>query len=402
MKTKSRICLVVALGIGAVGLLAGCSSMILGKPKTPENVPGLTVTSEQLRVRTRVMVKPLTGLFIEAFESIYDQTDDPAIRYVAVQFQTETVPAIREACFTPAPVVALLDTWALSFQLITYFESGPGAQALGEFAPVALAAAVKMNDYIEKAGYGLATDEVNEKADGIIGKWAVDNPIDPSIASRESINNQATKITKAMGLSLGDVVDTMISSVDDLNRKLDVYSDQIPKQARWEAELFTLGVLGDLELDQSLARVPELLDASKATLEVAQAMPEMVASERAVVLDAVRAEVAVSLETLQAERQAVMEQVARERQIVLAEVEVQRIAMTTDLIRERQALEAMVARERAIVINETEDLRTRLIEDIFIKALFILVLVGVYMALLVLAILWFVDRTSRRNEARTG
>lgn len=397
MNKKPQIWLVIALCTGSIGLLAGCSSMILGSPKAPENVPGLTVTSDQLRIRTRVMVKPLAGMFIEAFESIYDQAEDPTVRYAAIQFQTEIVPAIREACFTPSAVVAILDVWALSFQLITFFETGPGAEQLGDYAPIALTAAIRMREYIEKVGDGLATDEVDEKADGIIEGWADENPINNSIASRECITNQVTKLTKAMGLSLGDVVDTMVTSVDDLNRKLDIYSDQLPKQARWEAELFTMGTLDELNLDESLVRIPELLDASLATLEVAQSLPEVVESERTLILDAVRAEVAVSLETLQAERQAVMKQVSLERELVLAEVEAQRMAMMADLRLERMAIEAMVAREREIVIDETEKLRTRLIDDIFTKILVVLVFVGVYLTVLVFAILWFVGRGGRKK-----
>lgn len=59
----TRISTLFTLGILAV-FGSGCESMIMGSKKEPENVVGLRVTSEQLRVRVRVMVNPLTGIVI--------------------------------------------------------------------------------------------------------------------------------------------------------------------------------------------------------------------------------------------------------------------------------------------------------------------------------------------------
>ncbi|MEZ5277175.1 MAG: hypothetical protein R3F07_12410 [Opitutaceae bacterium] len=393
---KRRLDLVIpGVALCLTALLAGCSTVLLGPNKKAENVPGLRVNAEQLRVRMRVMVKPLTGVMIEAADTIYDATDDPEVRRAAVRMKTEVVPAIRETLYRPAPAIALLDTWALSFQLMDYFRTGPGAEVFGDLSPIAFAAAAEMNTTIEDLVENLASGEVDQKSVGVLRQWATDNPITVSIASRESVTNQVTEISLAIGLSLSEVVDNMVTSVDDLNRKLDTFSDQLPKQARWEAELFTMNLVDAYRFEESLQRVPALLDQSVATLEVVESIPEVVASERAIVLETVQDEMARALTTLREERIAVMDQLSRERALILAEVEAQRLAVTMDLRRELMAIEAMFARERKTVLEGTEDLRERLIADAFNKVLVVLLLMGIYLAGLTFAILRFVGRRNK-------
>ena len=43
------------------------------------------------------------------------------------------------------------------------------------------------------------------------------------------------------------------TAVDDLSRRLELYSDQLLRQARWEVESFKLELLSDLRMDRVLA-----------------------------------------------------------------------------------------------------------------------------------------------------
>lgn len=307
-------------------------------------------------------------------------------------WKVDAVPILRESLFNPIPVAAFLDVWALSFQMMDYFETGPGALQLGDQAPAALTACREINRYIEELLADLSVDENRDEVVAVIRSWVAVNPITDRIAARESINNQVTEITLALGFSLGDVVDSMVTTVDDLNRKVEIYSRQLPSQARWQGELFAMEAIDEFGMMEIAAKLPEVMDTAIEAMEVAQTIPEVVASEREIVLEAMRAEIALVLETLRSERQALMAQVTEDRIAVMAELEANRIALTEDLRAERKALEALVQRERVIILDETEELRARLIDEVFIKTIFILVLVGVYLAILVFIVLWFLNR----------
>jgi hypothetical protein len=400
---RSYFRIISLVTLGSLTLFtAGCESLILRPDKEPENVTGLWVTSEQLRVRARVAVNPLTGIVIEAADSIIAATDDPAVRKEALIWKVDAVPVLRESLFDPNPVVAFLDAWALSYQMIDYFEIGPGLLRMGDQAPVAQAACREIKRSIEEIVSGLSVDENRDDVTAILRNWAADHPITNRIAARESINNEVTEISSELGFSLGDVVKTMVTTVDDLNRKVEIYSRQLPSQARWEGELFTMEAIEELEMRETVAKLPDVMDAAIETMEVAQTTPDIVASERAIVLEAMRTEISIALETLRSERQAVMNQVTEERIAVMAEVEANRIALTEDLRAERKALEAMVAREREVVLDETEAFRGRLIDDLFRDMIVILVLIGLYLAVLIFAIfrylnhrLWVRNRLDR-------
>ena len=105
----------------------------------------------------------------------------------------------------------------------------------------------------------------------------------------------------------------MAVAMDDLVRRLEVYSDQLPKQARWEAELFLLdaekipAIARILSLSESavkstdraveaanrMVQVAErLAPAVERAVAVAESVPKSVAAERETVLTQVRADVA--------------------------------------------------------------------------------------------------------------
>ena len=257
----SRILVPVLLGV-AVLFQSGCESLIMGKPKEPENVTGLRITPEQLRLRVRVMVNPLSGMVIEAANEIIVESLDPSIQREALIWKADAVPVLRESLFKPSPVMAIIDVWALSFQMMDYFETGPGATRLGDQAPIAQAACREINRYIEDILLGLSVEKNLEEAITVVRGCTSKNPITDRIAARESISNQVTEITLALGFSLGDVVDTMVTTVDDLNRKVDVYSRQVPSQARWQAELFATEAVERLGVAESVGKLPDVMDAA--------------------------------------------------------------------------------------------------------------------------------------------
>jgi hypothetical protein len=52
-------------------------------------------------------------------------------------------------------------------------------------------------------------------------------------------------------LSTGEIAE-QVTTVDDLNRRLELYSNQLFQQAYWEAGLFKAEILSDLKMTQIL------------------------------------------------------------------------------------------------------------------------------------------------------
>ncbi len=78
----------------------------------------LTVDAEQLRVRVRAMVTPLSGHIIEGSRQLAAASDDYTVRREALVFKIAAIPALRDALFRQDPLTAIGDTWAFAGGLL--------------------------------------------------------------------------------------------------------------------------------------------------------------------------------------------------------------------------------------------------------------------------------------------
>src|SRR5262245_66101594 len=99
----------------------------------------VAITANQLRLRMRSLAGPMTGQIEQAADQIIAGTTDDAVKRAALQWKIEGVPAIRKALFEPDPFSAVMDTWVLVNQMADFFERGPGRDALGDSAGIAVA-----------------------------------------------------------------------------------------------------------------------------------------------------------------------------------------------------------------------------------------------------------------------
>jgi hypothetical protein len=135
--------------------------------------------------------------------------------------------------------------------------------------------------------------------------------------------------------STGEVVADITTSVDDLSRRLEIYSEQLVRQASWEAELLKSEILADVPLDQALPlaeRAVRTAEQAAATLDrlapvveravvVAESGPKLITSEREAAIKVLQEELAATMRFMQEERIAALAQVTQERIAALKSLE---------------------------------------------------------------------------------
>lgn len=309
------------------------------------------VNTQQVRVRMRALVEPLSAAIVESADRIGAGTDDPAVRRAALEWKIEAVPALREALFRSNPFTAVMDSWVLTWQMTDYFETGAGAERLGDAAPAAVATCRSLENEIRTVAASMTVSGDVSRAAEFARSWAREHPIRHSIAGRESTLSRADELEIADSLSAGALAGNVVVTLDDLARRMDVYSAQLLEQSRWQAELFAMGLASDYRLEEAvplaeaaltsagetLDAVQDLLPAVEGTLAVAQSSPELIGREREAVLAAAADEITRVLHFIREERVAALEQVTREREAVLADVQrtisTERTAATADVER---------------------------------------------------------------------
>jgi len=325
------------LGVLLLTALGSCVTMPPPVAKLKEEVHAsqdLAVTMQQLRVRMRTLVEPFAAVIVASADRIMETSPDRNIQRAALLFKIQAVPAMREALFRQHPFNAILDSWVLSWQLTDYFETGRGSSALGDAAPVAATSCRYLESQIESVAASMTHSGDVSDIRAFTRRWATEHPIDYSIAGRESTVSLVTEVQLQETFSTMEVAGSLAITTDDLVRRLDVYSDQLLNESRWQAELFVMDMERRYHTDEvvllaqnaiqsadaATAVANHLLPQIEAALAAAEHAPDMIARERAVAVDVFSQEISRSLDFIRGERIAALAHMTRERQEALKQV----------------------------------------------------------------------------------
>ena len=195
----------------------------------------------------------MCGELDQAADEIIAGSTNSAVQRAALVWKIEAVPAARAALFEPDPYRALFDTWVLCNQMADFFEMGPGKEALGQASPAAVAACRRLEEEMNRVAASVTISGDVSKARAFAKKWAREHPIRHSISDRETTLSRVLEQDSAGQISTGEAVAEITTTMDDLNRRLEVYSEQLFRQARWEAELFKADLIAELQLPEGNA-----------------------------------------------------------------------------------------------------------------------------------------------------
>jgi hypothetical protein len=348
----------------------------------------IAANSQQIRLRMRAQVQPLTGVIVAAADQIIAGTTNRAIRRQALLWKIDAVPALREALFLPNPMAAVFDAWAMTFQMTDYFERGPGKGGLGDAQAIAVTTCQHLETELARLAASCTVSGDVSKARAAAKQWAADHPIRQSTASRESTLNRDTEMEVATSFSTTEAMGNLTVTLDDLNRRLEIYSAQLLDQARWQAELFAMDTARDYQVEkaiplaeravklgeQAVTAVDRLAPAVERVAAVAENAPKILAAERDVTIKALQTELSRSLNFVQEERIAALKHITAER-----------IAAVQDM---RDA----VVQERKTLMQNLDQMSIKVVNQAFQRAAQLCAVVLVVLFAFIILLLFLVRR----------
>src|SRR4051794_39119552 len=313
----------------------------------------IAVSQDQLRLRVRALAEPMCARIEREADAVIAGTSDRNLQLATLTWEIDAVTAMRQSLYQPDPLIAAVDAMSLCNQLADYFESGPGKAAVGADAQRVAATCRQMHDDIVKALSSVTKTGDTPTARAFARRWAADHPIQHSIAERQSTVAHMTEFQTADGLSATESIADVTTTLDDMNRKLELYSSQLFRQARWEAQRMKLQLIDELRLDQAVpladravksaeqalplaeravksaehavTALDQLTPAVDRSLKIAQDTPAIVASQRELAVASVHEEVTRALEFAQDQRLSVMrelsDRIVEQRKLVAGEAE---------------------------------------------------------------------------------
>ena len=184
--------------------------------------------------------------------------------------------------------------------------------------------------------------------------------------------------------------------MDDLTRRIDIYSAQLLDQSRWQAELFVMDLAEDYQVEKAMPLAESAVQAAgksievvnriaprlEAALEAIESAPELVEKERAAAIGAFQVELSRTLQFIQEERIAALTLVTNERKAAL--LEVNRI-----LVEEHKAL-----------IDDMEQVSLKLVDHAFMRLAQLVAAVLVVLIVAFFLVMLMLKRSSKTDHAQ--
>jgi hypothetical protein len=181
----------------------------------------------------------------------------------------------------------------------------------------------------------------------------VAHPLETDLFVRRSVVPWVAELMGVDDRTIGGAITTVEAGLEDVNTRVTVMSDFLPKQVQWMLELRAMQMLREFDsriaLDSLLDIPAYLAQVDSLIVRNLTVALTSLGQERLAVLEAIASERRAALEGIGAERLAVLEAVARERAAILAET---RVLMEDGLAEARAVSTIAIDRlfERALVL----------------------------------------------------
>jgi hypothetical protein len=161
----------------------------------------------------------------------------------------DAIPAVYTAGFRADPLAAGVDVWGFAFQFGEYIESGAGQNGFGPSQPLVQECARDLLADADAVMKAIAIrPEQFDQARARVEGWARTHPVEYAFSARAS----GVALVADLRSDDRDVfqeVGTVSDMIENLSERMNTGAAQLPKQARWHAELLLTETAGVRKLD---------------------------------------------------------------------------------------------------------------------------------------------------------
>ena len=258
----------VAVVVLLIASVASCSLVSLKSPEKPLSTRDLNA---------RILTREYSAHFIAAVEQTADQiataSQDPSIRVSALRWKIAASASSERAASQTAPMMGLLDSWALAVQMQQYLAEGAGRDLFAGQQPLALTLAADLAEQAQQLARRLTAPDEFEHDQRFIDDYARTHPIESLEFVRASVVDLWMHDSGAQ-VRLVDSLGTVPEALANAGELLRMYGDTGPSQLMWRAQLAAQqSGLSATELQGALQRLDQRIAALS---EMAENMPQRV------------------------------------------------------------------------------------------------------------------------------
>jgi hypothetical protein len=220
----------LALGILAAGV-SGCSLISLRSPEKPLSTRDLNA---------RILTHEYSARFISGVAQRADEiaaaSDAADVRLNALRWKIAAAGASARAASQMAPMLSLLDSWALAQQMRDFLTSGAGQALFGSQQPAAVSLAVTLASEAQDMARTLSTPVEFAAAQRFIDGYVTQHPITGLDFARASVLDLWARESGTQ-VKLVDTLGTIPEAMSETGDLVRMYGDTVPSQLLWRAQL---------------------------------------------------------------------------------------------------------------------------------------------------------------------
>ena len=320
-------------GLGCIAVLTGVVGCSLISLKTPEK----PLSSQELNAR--ILTREQTSQFVTEVErttqSIVNTEQDQMVLENGLRWEIATLSASRSAETQLAPMMGLLDVWALATQMKAFVAQGaPGGALFGTHQTTVRGISDSYADGTEALAKRLLSTADFNTYQAFVTAYARDYPLHDLSFDRPSVVELWSR-DKGLHTSLVDSMGTIPEAMEDTAQRAQIYGETSPVEVLRATQLALLKA--GYSRHEVQAALKQLDDRLQRLTAAAESAPELVQGAEAEfrkslreVLDRLDAQSKNMAGTLHSEREALFADLQDERVAVLAAVDVQRKALAQD------------------------------------------------------------------------
>jgi hypothetical protein len=318
-------------GCAALALaVSGCSLISLKSPERP-----LSATELNARLLTRELAAHFWADVAHVGQDIAASEHDPAVLENSLRWELGAVSESRHAAMQMAPMMSLLDTWALALQMQAFAaEGGAGGALFGAHAAAIRAASDGFAADAQSVAERLLAPREFSEYRNFVDSYVREHPLQDLTFARASVV-QLWARKQGADTKLIDSLGTIPEALGDVAQRMQIYSDTVPSQVVRETQLalresgYSQGDVRSAlkQLDERLARLSAV---AESTPELVHEVTGEVRQSLRVVLERLDASSRAATEALHTERIALFADLRAEREAVLAAFDEQRKALAVD------------------------------------------------------------------------
>jgi hypothetical protein len=216
---------------------SGCGTTRTTSPLT-ERLDSASVSLYALQLRNQDFAMRSASIVEAAANNIMRLSSDTKVKESALAWKMYTIPQLRGALLFSDPLAAQFDAWIFCGQVQGYFETGAGKENFGAHQPIAISASHQLFSEASKLMRGSLSENDFWRLDSMVATIVKNNPIENDLYLRKSAVDALSAMLGKREYSVQSAIGRMARDLEDISGMIPIYSEQLPREARWHAEYF--------------------------------------------------------------------------------------------------------------------------------------------------------------------